>query len=255
MSFLLPHVKEDWDLKPVEEANIMTFTFLGMLLGAYIWGFLSDRYGRRFGYLGTTLFTAIFGLASAACPNVYTLTACRFFVGLGLGGAPVAFSLFCEFVPTAARGQTLILLEGLFWSGGAVLEALLAWCVLGSGLSWRWLLVFSALPLFIVCAFYCQLPESPRWLTLQNRESDAVVILKSVMATNAKPGTAAAEKIADMPDSFELAMPSDTEPATVCDLFTPPLMMTTTLLWIIWTANVLTYYGIVLVIPMYFKDE
>lgn len=113
MSFLLPRVRDEWNLTDTEEADIMTFTFLGMLIGAYVWGIFSDKYGRRMGYLATAAFTCMFGLSSAFCSDVVQLTVCRFFVGLGLGGAPVAFSLFAEFVPTAQRGQTLILLEGL----------------------------------------------------------------------------------------------------------------------------------------------
>lgn len=100
----------------------------------------SDRYGRRKGYLATAVFTAVFGLLSAASPNVWFLIVMRLFVGfgdmiirypsalpspstlslifilmvclaVGLGGAPVAFSLFAEFVPTAQRGQVLVLLQ------------------------------------------------------------------------------------------------------------------------------------------------
>lgn len=247
MSFILEAVKKEWDLSDTMEANIMTFTFLGMLVGAYAWGYFSDRYGRRLGYLATALFTAVFGLASSACPNVYALIICRFLVGLGLGGAPVAFSLFAEFVPTNCRGQTLILLEGLFWSGGALLEAMLAWIVLGSGFGWRVLLVVSTIPLMCICLFYPQLPESPRWLSLQNRGPEAVKVLQDVIKSNKK-----GEPIA-IPEVFEIEIPKDLQPAKIQDLFVPALRLTTILLWIIWIVCVLTYYGIVMVIPMYFK--
>jgi len=251
MSFLLPRVREDWKLTDVEEADIMTFTFLGMLVGAYAWGIFSDKYGRRKGYLATAAFTAVFGLASAACPNVIMLTICRFFVGLGLGGAPVAFSLFAEFVPTAQRGQTLVLLEGVFWTGGALFEAMLAWIILGSGFDWPWLLVVSAIPLCCICALYPKLPESPRWLVMTGQEDAAIAVLKQVGDRNSqfKP------EGSPLPNNFNLVMPTEEESSNFCDLFSPELRVTTSLLWIIWCANVLTYYGIVLVIPMYFEGN
>jgi len=69
----------------------------------------------------------------------------RFWVGLGLGGVPVSFTLFMEFMPTKGRGVWLIWLEA-FWTLGSCIEAGLAWLVLDS-LGWRWLLGLSSIPL------------------------------------------------------------------------------------------------------------
>lgn len=52
----------------------------------------------------------------------------RALVGLGLGGVPVAFNLFLEFLPSVGRGRYLVLFE-TFWAVGAVVEAGLAWAV------------------------------------------------------------------------------------------------------------------------------
>jgi len=85
---------------------------------------------------------------------------------------------------------------------------------------------------------------------MTNQEEEAVKILKDVAATNwkFKPGC-------PVPDDFGLVMPETENNASFMDLFSPELRLTTTLLWIIWAANVLTYYGIVLVIPMYFEGN
>lgn len=69
----------------------------------------------------------------------------RFWVGLGLGGVPVSFTLYMEFMPTKGRGVWLIWLEA-FWTLGSCLEAGLAWLVLDS-LGWRWLIGLSSIPL------------------------------------------------------------------------------------------------------------
>lgn len=66
-------------------------------------------------------------------------------MGLGLGGVPVSFTLYMEFMPTQGRGVWLIWLEA-FWTLGSCLEAGLAWLVLDS-LGWRWLVGLSSFPL------------------------------------------------------------------------------------------------------------
>lgn len=47
LSFIGPSVKEEWGLSSGEESLITTMVFAGMLIGAYVWGTLSDNYGRR----------------------------------------------------------------------------------------------------------------------------------------------------------------------------------------------------------------
>ena len=65
-------------------------------------------------------------------------------MGVGLGGVPVAFTLFAEFCPAGDRGAWLVALQS-FWTAGTMAEALLAWCILLPW-GWRWLLGLSALP-------------------------------------------------------------------------------------------------------------
>jgi len=88
---------------------------------------------------------------------------------------------------------------------------------------------------------------------MMGREEEAIKVLKDVARINAA-GTASG--VSAVPDSFRLQMPKEEgEGGNFCDLFSPQLWVTTSLLWVIWCTNVLTYYGIVLVIPMYFKDD
>src|SRR6202166_4461782 len=79
-----------------------------MTLGSLIAGFLGDHYGRRFTYQFNL---AIFGLASLAAafsPDMTTLNALRFVMGLGLGAEiVVGYSTMTEFVPPRSRGRWL----------------------------------------------------------------------------------------------------------------------------------------------------
>lgn len=69
----------------------------------------------------------------------------RTFVGVGLAGAPVAYALLSEFVPSHGRGFALVAIEG-FWTIGTVAEAGLAWAMINDH-GWRPLLAISATPL------------------------------------------------------------------------------------------------------------
>ena len=263
MSFLLPEVKRDLGITAEQEAAIGSVTFLGMLLGAGFWGIMSDRVGRRLTYVFVASWTAFFALCSALSPDFEWLMATRGLVGVGVGGAPVAFSLFAEFVPTAHRGTTLVLLEGAFWSTGTVMEALLGMAVLGDGTGppqWRWLLVWSALPVVLVCCILLMgaafpeldlLPESAHWLLVNGRGDEAEAVLRSAAAQNNKPFPAGVS-IARL--AYDPAM--EKENGSVSKLFaTSELRLTTLLLWGIWFSAVGCYYGLVLVTPSYFGTK
>src|SRR5579862_4545101 len=93
-------------------------TFFGMTLGSLIAGFLGDRYGRRFTYQFNL---AIFGLASLAAtfaPDMTTLIALRFVMGLGLGAEiVVGYSTMTEFAPPKSRGRWMALMALIVVSG------------------------------------------------------------------------------------------------------------------------------------------
>ena len=118
LAFLLPELKTEWKLTGLQQSSIGSVTFLGVLFGALFWGKFSDRQGRRITYRLVVLWTAVFALVSALSPNLVYLLVSRAATGFGLGGAPVAFGLFAEFVPTPSRGMQLVILEGVFWSCG-----------------------------------------------------------------------------------------------------------------------------------------
>ena len=112
-------IKDEWKLTGLQQSSIGSITFIGVLFGAIFWGQFADRYGCRVSYRLIVLWTTVFGLLSALSNNLAQLLITRGLVGVGVGGVPVAFGLFAEFVPTANRGVQLVVLEGGFWSLGA----------------------------------------------------------------------------------------------------------------------------------------
>jgi MFS family permease len=126
LSFVGPSVQLEWKLTSHQESMITSIVFVGMLIGAYTWGVVSDNYGRRRGFLFTAIVTSGAGFLSAFAPNYVSLISLRFLVGIGLGGGPVLASWFLEFVPAPTRGTWMVVFSA-FWTVGTIFEASLAW--------------------------------------------------------------------------------------------------------------------------------
>jgi MFS family permease len=252
LSFLLPVLKEEWKLTGLQESLIGSITFVGVLFGSIFWGVMADTYGRRINYRLVVLWTTVWGLLSALSPNLSWLLLTRGMVGFGLGGAPVAFTLFAEFLPNETRGTQLVIMEGVFWSTGAVFECIVAMLTLPT-YGWRAFLAASTIPCFVLTVFLFwdiflgYLPESPRFLMIVGRKDEAMATLTDLLHQNGKT----------LPPGFVLAKEhSLADRGSLWQLFSSPDLVCTTLtLWIIWFADVMIYYGIVLLTPAYFKSE
>uniref|UniRef100_A0ACD5X5E9 Uncharacterized protein n=2 Tax=Avena sativa TaxID=4498 RepID=A0ACD5X5E9_AVESA len=266
LSFVGPLVREEWKISAQDESLLSSVVFFGMLIGACGWGFVSDKYGRRTGLLFSTLFTTGMGFISALSPNYLCLMALRFLVGIGLGGSHVFSSWFLEFVPAQNRGTWMIVFS-FFWTLGTVLEASLAWVVI-SALNWRWLLVFTAIPCFLLLPFFGTTPESPRYLCAQNRMSDATLVLERIAMINQAalpPGILTYNHEREV-DHSTLACETDHllpvrekectdvnamssksgSVAALRSLLSRNLRRSTLLLWFAFYANSFAYYGLVL---------
>ncbi|CAI0442052.1 unnamed protein product [Linum tenue] len=255
LSFIGPAVKSEWNLSPDQETVLTVVVFAGMLVGSYLWGFLSDKFGRRNGFLFTAIVTSLAGLFSALAWNYYVLLVARCVVGMGLGGVPVVFTWFLEFIPAPSRGQWMVAFN-LFWTLGAILEVGLAWIVMPR-LGWKWLVGLSAAPSFLLLVFYYWTPESPRYLCLKGRKDEAFKIMEKVARCNKKslpPGILLTDHEIEQQEQVHSAdsVPPAWEDSnlglvkTLRLLLSRQLARSTVLLWIIFFGNAFSYYGLVL---------
>jgi putative MFS transporter len=162
-----------------QNAEFVSVTFLGMMMGSFLTGFLGDRYGRRFTYQANL---AIFGLASVAAtfaPSMPVLILLRFVMGVGLGAENVVgYATMTEFVPPQARGTWLGIIS-VFVVAGLPVTALLGTLIIPR-FGWRVMFILGGLGALVVWHLRKALPESPRWLESVGRTEEAEAILQAI---------------------------------------------------------------------------
>lgn len=237
VSFASPAARCHFGLDVAQEALIASIVFVGMFVGSYVCGIMADKYGRRAVFLGSALCVSTFGLFSACSMFYEMLLFGQFMVGIGIGGVPVAFSLFAEFIPAGERGESLVLLQ-VFWTLGALGEAAIAWIVMPT-LGWRWLFVVSALPSLLLLVLNKYVPESPRWQAATGKNRVACETLHSVALYNNKEWTLGEYQDLQVTKARE----SD---ASILDLFEDGYTKLTLVLWALWLSCTLLYYGVIL---------
>jgi MFS transporter, putative metabolite:H+ symporter len=162
-----------------QNAEFVSATFVGMMLGSFVTGFLGDRYGRRFTYQANL---AIFGFASIAAafaPSMLVLIWIQLIIGFGLGAENVVgYSTLTEFVPPQSRGKWLGLMT-VFVVTGLPVAALLGTLIIPS-LGWRAMFVLGGLGALVVWYLRKKLPESPRWMESVGRTEEADALLSAI---------------------------------------------------------------------------
>jgi MFS family permease len=165
------------------EVGLLGTAYLtGAVIGAVLFGYLTDRLGRRKLFF-ITLGLYLVATAATACSwGFWSFALFRFLTGAGIGGEYTAInSAIQEFIPARFRGRTDLAINGSFWigaalgAGGAVL--LLHPGRLPPDWGWRAAFAIGALLGLGILLLRRFLPESPRWLMLHARvaEGEAVV--------------------------------------------------------------------------------
>jgi len=239
VGFTAPSIARDFGLTVPEALQTGTLFFLGMLVGASLFGRLADLVGRRRVLVVTVLLDAVFGILSAFAPDFTALLALRFLTGIAVGGTlPVDYAMMAEFLPAARRGRWLVGLEA-FWALGTVALALVSWGagLLGGLSPWRWIFLATALPALIGIGLRLWLPESPYYLARAGRGGEALEALNRVARVNGRPRLEA-----------ELSVPAGGR-APFSALFAGGLFRSSLLILAVWFLVSTAYYGLFVWLP------
>jgi MFS family permease len=148
--------------------------------GAVVFGYLSDRFGRKKVFLLTLLWYASFTTACAFSNDIWVFILLRFMAAVGIGGEYAAISsAVVEFVPKRVRGKTDAFIMSL-WPVGALCSALLVMIALRlfpPETAWRAGFLMAVILALFALYIRRHLPESPRWLIERRRIEQAEAIV------------------------------------------------------------------------------
>jgi putative MFS transporter len=162
-----------------QNAQFVSVTFMGMMLGSFLTGFLGDRFGRRFTYQANLVIFGLASIASAFAPNMPTLILLRGVMGIGLGAELVAgYAAMTEFLPPQARGRWCGILNAVVVTSLPI--SALASVFLIPRFGWRIMFVIGGVGALIVWYLRKSMPESPRWMESVGRNEEAEKMLQEI---------------------------------------------------------------------------
>jgi MFS family permease len=173
---------------PAEIGLLASFYLIGAVLGSLVFGWLTDRYGRRLFFFITLAVYLLGVLLSAFSWNFWSFALFRFITGAGIGGEYAAInSAIDELIPARLRGRVDIIINGSFWIGAGVGSAatlvLLDRAIFAADVGWRFGCAIGAvlgLGILLVRGF---VPESPRWLITHGGETEAERTMQAIEST------------------------------------------------------------------------
>ncbi len=175
--------KELWHLSNTEASWILSVWFLGIMAGAYGFGYLADRYGRKRLFLLTLLLYGTFTFLTAFAWNYPSLMVLRVVTAIGVGAEYAAINAaISEFIPARHRGKTNATVMN-FWSIGAILAALVTLLLINRlppDIGWRAAFGFGAVVAIAAALARRYIPESPRWLLAQGNDQAATAIIADI---------------------------------------------------------------------------
>jgi MFS transporter, putative metabolite:H+ symporter len=242
---VLPVIVPLWKLTPPQIGFLISAGFLGQLVGALLFGWIAERYGRMTAMVWSIALFALMSLVCALAWDYNSFLVFRTIQGIGLGGeVPVAAVFISELAKAHGRGRFVLLYELVFPIGLVAAALLGLWIV--PHLGWQWMFVVGALPALLALVLRRLLPESPRWLAVHGRmaEAEAAVSLIEAETQKAighplpppKPMVAAVDK-----------------PASWADLFGAFYLQRTLVVWVIWFAAYFVNYGLSIWLPTVYR--
>jgi MFS family permease len=202
------------NLSTVQAASIGTVYLLGEVVGALVFGRLSDKLGRRNLFMWTLAVylvgTGLSAFAFKGGGGLFYFYATRVVAGMGIGGEYSAVnSAIDEMMPARYRGRTDIWINGSYWLG-SIIGTLAAFQLLNSlpaDTGWRLGFLIGPVLAIVILLVRRNLPESPRWLLTHGRVQEAEESMKHIEDASIKDG----QHISVVPDSAAITIMPEKE--------------------------------------------
>ncbi|XP_010931868.1 organic cation/carnitine transporter 4 [Elaeis guineensis] len=184
---------------------VQSLFFAGCMIGAGVFGHLSDSFlGRKGSLTIVCILNTVFGLLTSMSPTYWIYAGLRFLTGFSTGGVGLcAFVLATEPVGPTKRGAAGMSTFYFFSSGIALLSGI-AYLFQ----SWRSLYIVTSLPSFLfIIAVVPFISESPRWYLVRRRINEAMDVMRAIANSNGR----------HLPDGLTLKLDDDYDDNDDCD--------------------------------------
>jgi SHS family lactate transporter-like MFS transporter len=162
MVFVIKDVAKEFGVGREDVALAITLTLAFRALGAFIFGRLADRYGRRPVLMADIALYSVLGFATAFAPNLIAFLVIRALFGIAMGGEwGIGASLTMETVKPESRGFVSGLLQSGYPTG--YLFASVVYGLLYTTIGWRGLFMVGIAPALLIFYIRRNVPESPGW--------------------------------------------------------------------------------------------
>jgi MFS transporter, SHS family, lactate transporter len=178
--FCVTAISADFHTKVSAIAEAIFITLAMRPVGAFLFGMMADKFGRRPTLMIDIIAYSIFELGSALAPSLHVFLIMRALFGIAMGGEwGVGAALAFETLPKEGRG----FFSGLLQEGYVVgyLLAALVYGTLFSYVGWRGMFVIGALPAFLVIYIRTKVDESPAFLEGQTRVKEKRQLSRDVL--------------------------------------------------------------------------
>src|SRR6266545_7063744 len=177
--------RETLGLTDTQVGASATFYLAGAVLGALLFGYGTDRLGRKKLFFVTV---AVYLIATGLTAFSWSFASYAFFralTGAGIGGEYAAInSAIDELIPARVRGRVDLMINGSYWVGAALGSGATVFLLdperFPTSLGWRFAFGIGATLGLIVIFFRRWIPESPRWLMIHGRNAEAEEIVREV---------------------------------------------------------------------------
>lgn len=244
IQFALLAFTADVGMNATWQGLITSSPLAGVFIGGLIFGDLSDKIGRQKIYSLDFVAILVLSILQFFVNTAGTLFFLRLLLGICIGAEyAISPAIVAEFVPSKLRGRILAILC-MVWTIGYVIAAYVgAWLQTTGPESWRWMLSSSAIIAFIVLIIRIGMPETPRWLILQNKIDEAREVVAKHLG----------EDIDLDPTIEEINNRKPERKATILALFAKGQIKRTAFATIAYGVNVLPLYAVLSFVPIILK--
>ncbi len=162
---VVPHLAKDFNVDVGAVLVAVTLTLAMRPIGALIFGWIADRYGRRLPLMVDIGLYSVLELATAFAPNLTVFLILRALFGIAMGGEwGLGSALAMESLPAKSRGLYSGILQEGYAVGYLLAGQALAWLYPISFIGWRGLFVVGAIPAVLIFFIRAHVPESAVWI-------------------------------------------------------------------------------------------